>query len=403
VTTLTPLELAVGFVLGEAEPVELATVVHADPLAALEAALMPGLLRPPCLVSFSGGRDSSAVLAVATRAARRHGLDDPIPATIRAPAARAADESAWQERVVAHLGLHEWLRLEITDELDAVGPVARAVLRRHGLLWPFNAHFHVPLLDAARGGSLLTGIGGDELFAGATSLRAAAVLAGRIRPVARDLRRIALYASPRPLRRWWHRRGDLPLPWLTEAGRAAASSAFAALKAAEPRRLAPRLAWLRGTQALSMGTASLAALAADADAAIAHPLLDRALWSAVVRSAPRGGYLGRTYAMQALFGGLLPGDVLARPDKATFDEVFFARHSRALAAAWAGEGVPAGIVDVARLRAHWTEPVPRAQSFTLLQAAFLGADSASERVEQPSSGLRQRIPAAGAAQAPHRQ
>ena len=41
---------------------------------ALEAAVLPALQRPPCLVSFSGGRDSSAVLAVAADVARRHGL-----------------------------------------------------------------------------------------------------------------------------------------------------------------------------------------------------------------------------------------------------------------------------------------------------------------------------------------
>ena len=57
-------------------------------LAALEAAIMPALLRSPCLVSFSGGRDSSAVLAVAARLARGAGLADPIPITIRVPAAR---------------------------------------------------------------------------------------------------------------------------------------------------------------------------------------------------------------------------------------------------------------------------------------------------------------------------
>ena len=39
-----------------------------------------------------------------------------------------------------------------TDELDSVGPVAQAVLRRHGPLWPFNAHFHMPLLERASGG-----------------------------------------------------------------------------------------------------------------------------------------------------------------------------------------------------------------------------------------------------------
>jgi asparagine synthetase B (glutamine-hydrolysing) len=397
---LAPLEVAVGYVL---EPGERALLPAgpAGPLVALEAAILPSLLRSPCLVSFSGGRDSSAVLAVATSVARRHGLEDPVPATIRGRSAPDADESEWQERVVRRLGLQNWQRFVVDDELDAVGPIARTALRRHGLLWPFNAHFHIPLLEAARGGSLLTGVGGDELFAGASSPRAAAVLAGRVRPGARDLRRIALYAAPRPLRWWWHRRRELPLPWLTPAGREATARAVAGLEADEPRRLGARLSWLRGTTALSRGTASLAALAGDAGTAIAHPLLDRRLWAAVARAAPRGGHLGRTAAMRALFADLLPEGVLARSDKASFDELFFARHSRALAAEYGGEGAPEGLVDAQALRAHWLRPRPQAHSFTLLQAAYLA--SAPERFEHERPGVGERVPAVGPAQAPDRE
>ncbi len=136
----------------------------------------------PCVVSFSGGRDSSAVLAAAVRVARREGLPLPIPSTNRFPAAKDSHESDWQERVVAHLGLDDWLKPEFTDELDCVGPVATSVLRRHGLLWPFNAHFHVPQLEAAAGGSLLTGIGGDETLSASSWARAQAVLSGRAKP-----------------------------------------------------------------------------------------------------------------------------------------------------------------------------------------------------------------------------
>jgi asparagine synthase (glutamine-hydrolysing) len=191
------------------------------------------------------------------------------------------------------------------------------------------------------------------------------------------------------------------LPWLTTAGHDATQAAFAALDAAEPRRLAARLAWLRGGSALTRGAESLVALAADAGAAIAHPLLDRGVWAAIARAAPNGGYLGRTHAMKALFGALLPNQVLERSDKAGFDEVFFARHSRALAAAWNGEGAPADLVHLGRLRAHWAAPNPQAQSFTLLQAAFLA--SSPQRVEQQGRSVRERFPAAGATQAPHRQ
>src|SRR5687768_13796753 len=52
---------------------------------ALEQAVLVGLMRPPCVVSFSGGRDSSAVLAIAAHVARREGLPLPIPVSLRFP------------------------------------------------------------------------------------------------------------------------------------------------------------------------------------------------------------------------------------------------------------------------------------------------------------------------------
>ncbi|NAZ88647.1 asparagine synthase-related protein, partial [Kineococcus indalonis] len=133
--------------------------------AAVEAAVLPALRRPPCLVSFSGGRDSSVVLAVATAVARREGLADPVPYSHRFPAVPDAHETPWQELVVGALGLREWQRPQWSEEMDVLGPVARAVLLRDGVLPPFNGHLHEPVFAAARGGSVLTGIGGDELFA----------------------------------------------------------------------------------------------------------------------------------------------------------------------------------------------------------------------------------------------
>ncbi len=401
-TPLTALELALGMVLGTGPGRALPAPGGRDPLAAIEAAVLPALRRAPCLVSFSGGRDSSAVLAVAVRVARREGLPDPIPATIRPIDAPAADERRWQELVVAHLGVRDWLRIEVGDELDAVGPVARRVQHRHGLLWPFNAHFHVPMLEAARGGALLTGIGGDELFRAATSRRAAAVVSRRVSPTPRDLRRIALHAAPEPLRRRWHARGEGPdHPWLTPAARDAARKALARWSAAEPRGLRARLAHVRRARYLGVGTASLALLAKSAGAAIAHPLLHYDVWAAVADSAPRGGHLGRDVGMAAVFGALLPAELHSRADKAAFDEVFFHEHSRELARGWGGAGVPAATVDPSALRAHWLGDAPRGQSFTLLQAAWLA--SGRDRAEQSPAGLGEGLPAARAAQAPYGQ
>ena len=98
--------------------------------------MLPALERPPCGVAFSGGRDSSLVLAVAVHVARREGLPEPIPITRVFPDVSESDEQLWQERVVRHLGLREWHRVTVHDELDVMGPHATAHLREHGIVWP---------------------------------------------------------------------------------------------------------------------------------------------------------------------------------------------------------------------------------------------------------------------------
>src|SRR5438874_582354 len=80
---LTPLEVACGRALDVEVDTPPLPDVDCDPLTALERACLPALERPPCVVSFSGGLDSSVVLAAAGRAARRAGLAEPIPVTHR--------------------------------------------------------------------------------------------------------------------------------------------------------------------------------------------------------------------------------------------------------------------------------------------------------------------------------
>jgi hypothetical protein len=92
--TLASLEVATGIVLGVDTPL-VDEGPRRTPAEAIEAVLRPALERAPCLVSFSGGRDSSAVLASATDLARREGLPLPIPATNRFPDAPGSDEAVW--------------------------------------------------------------------------------------------------------------------------------------------------------------------------------------------------------------------------------------------------------------------------------------------------------------------
>jgi asparagine synthase (glutamine-hydrolysing) len=366
-----------------------------DAIVALERTIRPALARPPCLVSFSGGRDSSAVLATATRLARREGLPPPIPATNRFPGNADAEESGWQERVVAHLGLDDWLRVDARGDLDCVGAVARRVLRRHGLLWPCNAHFHVPLLEAARGGSLLTGIGGDELLSDSRWSHALGILSGTVRPQPRDVLPVGLALAPRPLRRAaLRRRTSHPCSWLRPKASRELTAALAAHSAGEPLGWARRLRWRRGLRYLEVGGESLAVLAQDEGVLLVHPFLDARFCAALGVLPRRDRFADRTTAMRRLFGDVLPVEVLTRSSKASFDSVFFADDSRAFVERWRGEGVDTDLVDVDGLREVWRQPEPDARSFTLLQSVWLavegrnGGESPGDRIEQVLDGAR---------------
>lgn len=380
--SLTSLDIATGTMIGSCRRPGPLPASDASARAELEREIMPALLRPPCLVSFSGGRDSSAVLAVAVDLARREGLALPIPATNVFPKAVHANETVWQDRVVAHLRIRDWLRLEHDNELDVLGPYARRVMLRHGLLLPFNVHFHLPLLDAARGGSLLTGVGGDELFT--ASCRARPALSGRPRLLPRDLARFAVLRAPTAVgSAVWARRNPVEIPWLhRDAGRAVAG-ALARMALDEPRSLRRRLTWWRGLRYLNDGRLGLALTAADADVRLVHPFLGPAVWAATGREAAPHGFQNRSDAMRRLFSDLLPDDLLSRSSKAHFNEAFWTDTARAFARGWNRTGVPVEHVDADALYHHWNSPEPLAQSFTLLQAAWLGAvdDRAKEFVD----------------------
>ena len=374
---LTSLEVACGIVLGpgSAAPDELPPGAAATPIAAFERAVLEALERPPCLVSFSGGRDSSAALAVAARVARREGLPLPIPATNRFAAVESSDELDWQELVVSHLGLRDWYRNDVADELDCVGPVAEDVLRRHGLLWPFNAFFHVPLLEAARGGSLITGIGGDEVLGGSRWARAAAVLSGRARPRPRDVPRIALALAPPRLRApVLRRRLDVGFPWLRPTSQRLVVDAWVAQDAAEPFGWGKDFDWWRTFRYWQVARRSLALLAADADALVVHPFADPGFSRALARLPRNRRFDDRSAALALLFGDVLPAAVTGRMSKATFDGAFFNVHSRQLAETWQGEGADPRHVDADLLRDQWAVPEPDARSFLLLQSAWLARE-----------------------------
>jgi asparagine synthase (glutamine-hydrolysing) len=127
-----------------------------------------------------------------------------------------------------------------------------------------------------------------------------------------------------------------------------------------------------------MGQHNLNVLAAEHDVQYLHPLLEEVFLSSWVRRHSVLGYPTRTHAMQALFGSLLPGEVLARTTKASFNRPYFHHYCRAFAEQWSGEGVDSNLVDVDELKKVWSQESPHAQSLPLLHQAWL-ADSARLR------------------------
>lgn len=346
----------------------------ADPLEALARAVVPALEESRCFVSFSGGRDSSVVLAVATKAARKLALPPPIPITLRFPNDPSADETRWQELVVRRLRLPDWIRREVGDEIDFVGPIAADSLRRHGVLFPANAYVHSPIIDIAAGASLLTGFDGDGLFSGWRWLRVADVLSGRSAPELRDAARIALAGAPPALQAAVLARRE-PLPaWLRPDARRLAAATIARERADEPVLWRRRVSWWARRRYHHMARWSLDQLASTRRTQLVHPLLDPAFLAAV---AARGGLLGfgdRTAAMRALFSGVLPDEVLSRAGKASFDRAFWGSHSRRFAESWNGRGVDTDLVDAEALRDAWRSESPDTRSALLLQSTWLAEE-----------------------------
>lgn len=379
------IEVAAGMPFGVC-PEEGPDDLEPAPRLALEARVRAALAHPPCVVAFSGGRDSSALLAVAVDLARREGWSLPVAVTLRFQSA-ATDEADWQELVLRHLGLDDWVRLEVGEELDLVGPVAARGLRRHGLLYPANAHLIVPMAGPAAGGSLLTGVGGDDVFGNWPWHDFASMLAGRRRPRRQDLRRAAHLAAPRSLRaEVMRRREPLGLPWIVPSARRQVAGMLASELSGAPRSWSARMRWSARWRPWRLTTYSMEVLARDAGASLGSPFLDPGFLRSLARAGGRLGWGDRRATMQALFGDLLPPAVIARRGKAEFSGPLFGPHTKRFAAAWDGDAGPAGeLVQPEVLREVWHSERPHFLSAMALQAAWIAADR--NTAEEPDASI----------------
>jgi asparagine synthase (glutamine-hydrolysing) len=368
-----PLELASSLMLGLDDDVPLLreAAPGVTPRAALEAACLGALQLPHCVVAFSGGRDSSAMLAIATHVARREGLPLPVPVTLRFAGVAEADESQWQELVIRHLGLPDWTRLELGDDLDFLGPSATRVLRTHGVLAPVNTYASMPLLECARGGSYIDGVDGDSVLSWRHE-HLAKVMTARAAPRRDDAADLRLALSPRPLRDHWAARTMPWTNWLTRPAAQQLRAEWAKTIASQPWSYARSLQWQRRSRAANATDWGTLLLAADVGTTLVRPFADDAFLTAFGRSMPAFGFRGRTQAFASLVGDLLPESVVTRHSKATFPH-YWGTHSARFAAEWTGAGVDPAIVDLDNLRSEWASPRPSHRTGLLLQQAWLHA------------------------------
>jgi asparagine synthase (glutamine-hydrolysing) len=112
------------------------------------------------------------------------------------------------------------------------------------------------------------------------------------------------------------------------------------------------------SRARQIHNASIEAVASDHDVAVTHPLQEPAFLSAVIAKAGIVGFATRVEALRDIFGALLPDLVVERRTKATFDNVFWNRHSRDFARAWDGSGLVGLPVHPAVLRTIWSDDTP---------------------------------------------
>jgi asparagine synthase (glutamine-hydrolysing) len=367
---LEPLEIAGGWVNGY-DPVPPPAGPHESPRAVLDRLLLAHLHRSPCLVAFSGGRDSSVLLAAAVAVARREGLPLPVPITLSYPDAADSDEAQWQRAVLDHLDLPDRIVLTVHDEHDPLGPVATPVLLRHGLVWPPNFAPTVRMMGMARGGVLLTGEGGDEAFGlkRVTPLTKLLKSRGRVAPgVYADVPRAL---APAALRRRAALRDRYRRPWLRPEVEEELSRRDAADLAAFSLH-AGRNTWQFATRRCArLGYETVRVLGAEMDVTYVQAFAEPAVVAAVAATGGALGWTGRTATTRALFDDLLPREVLERRTKALFANAVFTRHTREFARTWDGSGVDTDLVDPEALRDNWLSPTPHAPSMSLLQQAWL--------------------------------
>ncbi|MBE7191251.1 MAG: hypothetical protein INR66_02060 [Gordonia polyisoprenivorans] len=379
---LRAIELVFGSALGidsHARAISSDEFPPESPREAFRAVIRDALQSGPCFVSFSGGRDSSAVMAVAVDVAREAALSLPVPVTKVLPHVPESEESEWQDLVLGHLGVKDRVVIECAPDADDIfGPDGIEALTRIGVSFPPNVRTLLKVMRHAAGGTLMTGTGGDELGNAATTRWAARALAeGRASSRVRATARLPRMASSARYVRTILQEPSEQLevsPWLTRRASLALRREIARENASEPiswRDLL--LGYFPRTRYRTLIDQSVDALAAPYQVRMLHPLWERRTLAALATARPLEGYLSRAAIFEDIAAGLLPEAVTRRTTKAYFTANPWGREAENLIARWDGSGVDTTLVDVGVLRDEWRLPLGErtGTSVPLLQSVWL--------------------------------
>ena len=373
----SPFEMATNYIAGF-EPVHIpADAGQRSARQRFEEALLEALQRPPCVVAFSGGRDSSAILAVAAHVAAREGLSPPIAATHDFSGDPWADESEWQELVIRHVGVQDWVRLRDPDAFEILGERARAGLLDHGVLYPAMLYVLSSLGDlAASGGTLVTGQGGDEVLGFQRMTGLNFMLTARPRPNAEVRALLSAAVTPRARRRAAARRAVGAFdshPWLAAPLVSAYQQHYAEDTSDAPLRWDRAVERHGGRRNILAGRHNLERVMAPMDVTVRQPFLDPAFLGAFASTGGVRGFLSRTSMMRMLFHDLLPDAVLSRTTKGEFSAVAFGLATRHFMEEWRGDGLGelAAVVDWRELRAMALSEQPVFGAQLLVQHVWL--------------------------------
>ena len=365
--------------VGVAAPLGSGAVVNDDPApdarttrAALERAVTDAVSRGPCYVLFSGGRDSSLILALATHAARQLGVPDPIPVTAVYPGDERADEAEWQDLVLQHLGLTERIVLSVTDERSTLGELATTHLRRRGLVWPEAVHTQPLFFAQLDRGTVLTGEGGDAFLEGQRITPLYLLRRSRRVPPIALLRAAANAIAPRGVALRAARKTFADpeyLPWLQPTARDILAREEAALRG--PLRWDDAIWAVHHTRVNRLALDNADVSAAEYGLTLRHPIAEPPVVAALAAEGGGWGFRGRTNLFRRLGGDLLPDPVLARRSKASFNASRWGEREEAFVRAYSGGAFDPGYIDEDRLHQEWLRPRPHPLTHFLLQMAWL--------------------------------